>query len=207
MGILPVTIFGRAVPILAVRYGTTCLNTGYEAENEGEPVPNAPYENLLFNYVKKMEKATFGGGCFWGVEAAFRKVKGVVSTSVGYMGGHFPNPCYLDVLSRITGHAEVAQVEYDPEKVSYEQLLDLFWSIHDPTTLNRQGPDRGEQYRSVIFFHNQEQEVLARLSKQKLQVSGKFDKDIVTEIKPASDYYLADEYHQQYFEKKQRSLT
>ncbi|NEQ17670.1 MAG: peptide-methionine (S)-S-oxide reductase MsrA, partial [Moorea sp. SIO3E2] len=98
-----------------------------------------------------MEKATFGGGCFWGVEAAFRKVKGVVSTSVGYMGGHFPNPCYLDVLSRITGHAEVAQVEYDPEKVSYEQLLDVFWSIHDPTTLNRQGPDRGEQYRSVIF--------------------------------------------------------
>ena len=154
-----------------------------------------------------MEKAAFGGGCFWGVEAAFRKVKGVVSTSVGYMGGHFPNPCYLDVLSRITGHAEVAQVEYDPEKVSYEQLLDVFWSIHDPTTLNRQGPDRGEQYRSVIFFHNQEQEVLARLSKQKLQVSGKFDKDIVTEIKPASDYYLADDYHQQYFEKKQKSLT
>ncbi|NEQ17410.1 MAG: peptide-methionine (S)-S-oxide reductase MsrA, partial [Moorea sp. SIO3E2] len=96
--------------------------------------------------------------------------------------------------------------EYDPEKVSYEQLLDVFWSIHDPTTLNRQGPDRGEQYRSVIFFHNQEQEVLARLSKQKLQVSGKFDKDIVTEIKPASDYYLADDYHQQYFEKKQKSL-
>ncbi|NEO67045.1 MAG: peptide-methionine (S)-S-oxide reductase MsrA, partial [Moorea sp. SIO4G2] len=94
-----------------------------------------------------------------------------------------------------------------PEKVSYEQLLEVFWSIHDPTTLNRQGPDRGEQYRSVIFFHNQEQEVLARLSKQKLQVSGKFDKDIVTEIKPASDYYLADDYHQQYFEKKQRSLT
>ncbi len=207
MGILPVTIFGRAVPILAVRYGTACPNTGYEAENEGEPVPNAPYENLLFNYVTMMEKATFGGGCFWGVEAAFRKVKGVVSTSVGYMGGHFPNPCYLDVLSRITGHAEVAQVEYDPEKVSYEQLLDVFWSIHDPTTLNRQGPDRGEQYRSVIFFHNQEQEVLARLSKQKLQVSGKFDKDIVTEIKPASDYYLADDYHQHYFEKKQRSLT
>lgn len=151
-----------------------------------------------------MELATFGAGCFWGVEAAFRKVKGVTSTSVGYMGGHFPNPSYLDVLSRITGHAEVAQVEYDPSQVSYEQLLDVFWNIHDPTSLNRQGPDRGEQYRTVIFFHNSQQEEVARRSKEKLQMSGRFDKDIVTEIKPATEYYLASVEHQQYFEKKGR---
>ncbi len=151
-----------------------------------------------------MEKATFGAGCFWGVEAAFRKVEGVVSTSVGYMGGHFPNPCYLDVLSRITGHAEVVQVEYDPQQVSYEDLLVVFWDIHDPTTLNRQGPDRGEQYRSVIFFHTAEQEEAAKRSKEKLQMSGKFDKTIVTEIMPADEYYLATEEHQQYFEKKAR---
>jgi len=136
-----------------------------------------------------MKLATFGAGCFWGVEAAFRKVKGVTSTSVGYMGGHFPNPSYLDVLSRITGHAEVAFVEYDPSKVSYEELLDVFWNIHDPTSLNRQGPDRGEQYRSVIFFHNPQQEEVAKRSKEKLQMSGRFDKDIVTEIKPATEYY------------------
>jgi peptide-methionine (S)-S-oxide reductase len=151
-----------------------------------------------------MEKATFGAGCFWGVEAAFRKVKGVISTSVGYMGGHFPNPSYLDVLSRITGHAEVVQVGYDPQQVSYDELLDVFWTIHDPTTLNRQGPDRGEQYRSVIFFHNQKQEVTAKQSKEKQQKSGSFDKDIVTQIEPASEYYLATEDHQQYFEKKGR---
>lgn len=153
-----------------------------------------------------MEKATFGAGCFWGVEAAFRKVKGVTSTSVGYMGGHFPNPSYLDVLSRITGHAEVAQVEYDPSQVSYDELLDVFWTIHDPTSLNRQGPDRGEQYRSAIFFHNPQQEEAAKRSKQKLQMSGRFDKDIVTEIKPATEYYLATEEHQQYFEKKGRQI-
>jgi peptide-methionine (S)-S-oxide reductase len=151
-----------------------------------------------------MELATFGAGCFWGVEAAFRKVKGVTSTSVGYMGGHFPNPSYLDVLSRITGHAEVAQVEYDPLKVSYGELLDVFWNIHDPTSLNRQGADRGEQYRSVIFFHNPQQEEVAKRSKEKLQMSERFDKDIVTEIKPATEYYLATEEHQQYFEKKRQ---
>lgn len=149
-----------------------------------------------------MEKATFGAGCFWGVEAAFRRLNGVNSTSVGYMGGHFENPCYLDVLSRITGHAEVTQVEYDPNIISYEELLEIFWKIHDPTSLNRQGADRGDQYRSVIFFHSSEQEVIARNSKQQLQNSGKYEKEIVTEIKPASDYWLASEDHQQYFEKK-----
>ncbi len=150
------------------------------------------------------EKATFGAGCFWGVEAAFRKLEGVISTSVGYMGGHFPNPSYLDVCARITGHAEVVQIEYDPLVITYEQLLETFWEIHDPTSLNRQGPDRGEQYRSVIFYYTQEQENLARKSKLKLQMSGKYAQDIVTEIKPASNYYLAEEYHQQYFEKKSK---
>ncbi|WP_107669127.1 peptide-methionine (S)-S-oxide reductase MsrA [Cyanothece sp. BG0011] len=149
-----------------------------------------------------MEQATFGAGCFWGVEAAFRRLKGVVSTSVGYMGGHWPNPSYLDVCARITGHAEVAQVDYDPTIISYQQLLETFWEIHDPTSLNRQGPDRGEQYRSVIFYHNSQQEKIARESKLKQQNSGQYDQDIVTEIKPASDYYLAEDYHQQYFEKQ-----
>ena len=149
-----------------------------------------------------MEKATFGAGCFWGVEAAFRKVKGVVSTSVGYMGGHFENPCHLDVVSRITGHAEVAQLEYDPSIVSYDELLEIFWNIHDPTSLNQQGPDRGEQYRSVIFYHTPDQETAARRSKQKMQLSGKYERKIVTEIKPATAYWLASEEHQQYLEKK-----
>jgi peptide-methionine (S)-S-oxide reductase len=120
------------------------------------------------------------------------------------MGGHFPNPCYLDVLSRITGHAEVVQVEYDPESVSYDDLLAVFWDIHDPTTLNRQGADKGEQYRSVIFCHNAQQLERAQQSKAKLQMSGKFEQNIVTQIKPASEYYLATAEHQQYFEKKGR---
>ncbi|MGB3534840.1 MAG: peptide-methionine (S)-S-oxide reductase MsrA [Microcoleaceae cyanobacterium] len=151
-----------------------------------------------------MEKATFGAGCFWGVEAAFARLEGVISTSVGYMGGHFPNPCYLDVCARITGHAEVATIEYNPEVIRYPQLLELFWQIHDPTSVNRQGADRGEQYRSVIFYHSSEQEKAARQSKQMLQMSGKYDKDIVTELKPASEYYLASAEHQQYYEKRNR---
>lgn len=146
--------------------------------------------------------ATFGAGCFWGVERAFRSVQGVVSTSVGYMGGHFENPCYLDVLSRITDHAEVCQVFYDPTEVAYEALLDVFWTIHDPTSLNRQGADRGEQYRSVIFYHIPEQAQKARWAKQKLDDSGRYDKSIVTQIEPASAYWLASEEHQQYFERK-----
>ena len=154
-----------------------------------------------------MEIATFGAGCFWGVEAAFRKVSGVISTSVGYMGGHFENPCYLDVLSRITGHAEVCQVHYDPQQVSYEMLLSVFWRIHDPTSLNRQGADRGEQYRSVIFFHTSEQAAIARRSRAELEASNRYDKPIVTEIQPASAYWLATEDHQQYFEKQQAKLT
>ncbi len=149
-----------------------------------------------------MEKATFGAGCFWGVEAAFRQVKGVVSTTVGYSGGRFKNPTYKDVCTDQTGHAEVVQVEYDPSKVSYEDLLSVFWQNHDPTTLNRQGPDVGTQYRSVIFFHNAEQEAAAKASKEKLEGSGKYNRPIVTEITPASEFYRAEEYHQQYLGKR-----
>ncbi len=148
-----------------------------------------------------MEKATFGAGCFWGVEATFRKVPGVVSASVGYSGGSGKDPTYRDVCSGNTGHAEVIDVEFDPSKVSYEELLDVFWNIHDPTTLNRQGPDVGTQYRSAIFFHTPEQEDLAVASKEKLQGSGRYTKPIVTEITPASEFYRAEEYHQCYYEK------
>ena len=146
--------------------------------------------------------ATFGAGCFWGTEQAFRQLSGVIHTSVGYMGGHFANPSYLDVLARITGHAEVAQVEYDSAIVSYASLLETFWQIHDPTSLNRQGADRGEQYRSIIFCHTEEQQRLAHQSKEK--ISSQYSQPIVTEIVAASDYWLASEEHQQYFEKKAR---
>lgn len=146
--------------------------------------------------------ATFGAGCFWHVEEAFRQHPGVLKTSVGYMGGHFDNPCYLDVLSRITGHAEVAQIQFDASVTSYDALLDVFWRIHDPTTLNRQGPDRGEQYRSVIFYHTPEQASTARRSKARLDQSNAFVNPIVTEIEPASDYWMATAEHQQYLMKK-----
>ncbi len=146
-----------------------------------------------------MEKATFGAGCFWGVEEAFRKVEGVVDVAVGYAGGHTENPTYGDVCSGTTGHAEVAEVEYDPSKVSYEKLLEVFWENHDPTTPNRQGPDVGTQYRSAIFFHNPEQEAAARASKEEAQT--RFKDPIVTEITSGSEFYRAEEYHQRYFEK------
>lgn len=150
----------------------------------------------------EIQKATFGAGCFWGVEAAFRQVNGVVTTSVGYLGGTLENPTYRDVCSGTTGHAEVVQVEYDASKLSYDQLLEVFWNIHDPTTLNRQGPDVGTQYRSAIFFHDADQESAARASKEKLQSSGRCKSQIVTEITPASTFYPAEEYHQRYLEKR-----
>ena len=149
-----------------------------------------------------MEKATFGAGCFWGVEAAFRQVQGVVSTAVGYMGGSLKNPTYKDVCTDTTGHAEAVEVTYDPANVSYEELLKVFWQIHDPTTLNRQGPDVGTQYRSAIFFHGGEQEAAARASKEKLEKSGAYKRPIVTEIVPAGEFWQAEEYHQQYLEKR-----
>ncbi len=146
--------------------------------------------------------ATFGAGCFWGVEAAFRKAEGVETTAVGYMGGSLKNPTYKDVCTGQTGHAEVVQVTYDPSKISYEQLLDIFWSVHDPTQLNRQGPDIGTNYRSVIFYHDAEQGRLARTSKEKIEVSGMFGfRKIMTAIVPASEFYRAEDYHQRYYEK------
>lgn len=148
------------------------------------------------------EKATFGAGCFWGVEAAFRRVPGVVSTSVGYMGGSFKNPTYQDVCTDLTGHAEVVEVTYDPSKASYTDLLKVFWEIHDPTQLNRQGPDVGTQYRTVIFFHMPEQEAAARASKESLERSGAYRRPTVTEIIPAAEFWPAEEYHQQYLEKR-----
>ncbi len=149
-----------------------------------------------------MEKATFAAGCFWGVEAAFRQVKGVVSTTVGYTGGSFKDPTYKDVCSGKTGHAEAVEVEYDPSQVSYEEFLTVLWEIHDPTTLNRQGPDVGTQYRSAIFYHTPEQKAAAIASKEKLQHSGRYKNLVVTEITPASQFYRAEEYHQQYLEKR-----
>jgi peptide-methionine (S)-S-oxide reductase len=148
------------------------------------------------------QKATFGAGCFWGVEAAFRQVPGVVSTAVGYTGGTLANPSYEDVCSDRTGHAEAVEVEYDPSRVSYDDLLRVFWENHDPTTPNRQGPDVGSQYRSAIFFHTPEQEAAARASKEALDRSGKYRRPIVTEITPAAAFWRAEYYHQQYLEKR-----
>lgn len=149
-----------------------------------------------------MAKATFAAGCFWGVEATFRQIPGVTSTRVGYTGGNLQNPTYKDVCTDRTGHAEAVEVDYDPGKVSYEQLLSVFWENHDPTQLNRQGPDFGTQYRSAIFFHSPEQEREAHLSKDKLQNSGAFSRPIVTQIVPATTFYEAEDYHQQYLEKR-----
>ena len=148
-----------------------------------------------------MEKATFGAGCFWGVEAAFRQIKGVKSTAVGYLGGTLQNPTYENVCSGQTGHAEVVEVTFDPEKVSYDELLQVFWKNHNPTTLNRQGPDVGTQYRSAVFYHNDSQKTAAEKSKEEMNRS-KFDGKIVTEITPASEFYKAEDYHQQYLEKR-----
>ena len=152
-----------------------------------------------------MQQATFAAGCFWGVEEAFRRTKGVTGTAVGYMGGKTDNPTYKDVCTDTTGHAEVVHVEFDPAEVSYEQLLDVFWNSHNPTTMNRQGPDVGSQYRSAIFFHSGEQQQLAEQSKQKLGAAGRFPRPIVTEITPAGNFYRAEEYHQQYLAKRGQS--
>ncbi|MGH2347646.1 MAG: peptide-methionine (S)-S-oxide reductase MsrA [Chloroflexota bacterium] len=149
-----------------------------------------------------MALATFGAGCFWGVEATFRQVKGVKSTRVGYMGGTLENPTYRDVCGHRTGHAEVVEVSYDPDQVKYDDLLRVFWENHNPTQLNRQGPDVGSQYRSVVFFHDAEQEAAARVSKEELARSGRFQRPIVTEITPAPTFYEAEDYHQQYLEKR-----
>ena len=149
-----------------------------------------------------IEKATFGAGCFWGVEAIFRQIDGVKDAVVGYAGGKTENPTYEDVCSHETGHAEVVEIEFDPAKISYRELLQVFWSNHNPTTLNRQGPDVGDQYRSVIFYHSPEQRAAAEASKEELEKSGRFRQPIVTQIEPAPEFYRAEEYHQRYLEKR-----
>lgn len=148
-----------------------------------------------------VEVATFGMGCFWGAERVFSRVEGVLSTEVGYAGGNYENPTYRDVCTGKTGHAEVVRVFYDPDRVTYEQLLEVFWENHDPTTPNRQGPDVGSQYRSVIFYHSPEQREAALKMKSRLESSGRFAKPIVTEIAPAAKFYRAEEYHQKYFDR------
>lgn len=149
-----------------------------------------------------MAKATFAAGCFWGVEATFRALPGVRATRVGYTGGQLANPTYEDVCTDRTGHAEAVEVEYDPAAISYEKLLDVFWENHDPTQVNRQGPDWGSQYRTAIFFHSPEQEAAAKASKETLEKSGRFRKPIATQIVPAVTFYPAEDYHQQYLEKR-----
>ncbi|MBV8514766.1 MAG: peptide-methionine (S)-S-oxide reductase MsrA [Acidobacteria bacterium] len=148
------------------------------------------------------ETATFGAGCFWGVEAAFRRVPGVIEAVSGYSGGHTVNPTYKDVCTDETGHAEVVLVTFDPTKVSFEKLLDVFWAMHDPTQVNRQGPDFGSQYRTAIFFHTPEQEAIAKKVKAELNASGRFKRPIATEIAAAGPFYRAEEYHQKYLEKR-----
>jgi peptide-methionine (S)-S-oxide reductase len=149
-----------------------------------------------------MAKATFAAGCFWGVEATFRQLPGVLSTRVGYTGGHSSNPTYKQVCTDTTGHAEAVEIDYDPAKLSYDKLLEVFWENHDPTQLNRQGPDWGKQYRSAIFFHTPEQEASAKASRERLEKSHRFSKPIVTQIVPAETFFEAEDYHQQYLEKK-----
>ncbi|MFC5861316.1 peptide-methionine (S)-S-oxide reductase MsrA [Acidicapsa dinghuensis] len=150
-----------------------------------------------------MEKATFGAGCFWGVEVAFANIPGVTETAVGYEGGHLQAPSYKDVCTDGTGHAEVVELDFDPEKVSYEQLLDAFFSLHDPTQLNRQGPDWGTQYRSAVFYHSEAQKATAAAKIAELTQAGKFaPKKIVTKVEPAQTFWRAEEYHQRYLEKR-----
>lgn len=156
---------------------------------------------------EKNRKATFAAGCFWGVESVFRKVEGVVDVAVGYTGGTVEDPTYEDVCTGTTGHAEAVEVTYDPEQVSYEQLLEVFWMNHNPTTPNAQGSGIGTQYRSAIFYHSDEQRRQAAASKEALEASGKWPKSIVTEIVPAAPFYRAEEYHQRYFEKQGRGLV
>ena len=152
-----------------------------------------------------MKKATFGAGCFWGVESTFQQLTGVKETAVGYEGGATLDPNYNEVCTDTTGHAEVVELAFDPELITYEKLLEVFWSAHNPTTLNRQGPDMGSQYRSVIFYHDEEQKATATASKEALQASGKHSNDVVTEITEATTFYKAEEYHQQYLEKRGQS--
>jgi peptide-methionine (S)-S-oxide reductase len=193
---------------LAITAIVVCLAYwGFGCESQaGKPATSdSPGDEVRVEMISKeraLEKATFAAGCFWGVEAAFRKVGGVISTQVGYTGGQTEDPTYKEVCSGRTGHAEAVQIIYDPEEVSYRQLLDVFWSIHDPTQHDRQGPDVGTQYRSAIFHHNGIQARAAEKSKRQLEESGRFRRPVATEIAPAGPFYSAEDYHQQYYEKR-----
>lgn len=194
---------GAALLALAALLFCGC-NGQKEADHVTKPTAQQPTPRDRSEPVRT-ELATFGAGCFWGVEAAFRRVEGVVETTVGYSGGTLANPTYKDVCTDHTGHAEAVQVRFDPAKVSYDDLLNVFWGCHDPTTLNRQGPDIGTQYRSVIFYHDAAQKAAAEESKRKLGESGRHKRPIVTEIVPAPAFYPAEEYHQRYLEKRGRT--
>jgi peptide-methionine (S)-S-oxide reductase len=174
---------------------TTAMNTPAKQIPESKPAEST-------DAASKREVAMFGAGCFWGVEATFRKVPGVLDTAVGYSGGHTKNPTYKQVCTDKTGHAEVIRIEFDPAKVSYTQLLEVFWANHDPTTVNRQGPDVGTQYRSVVFFFSPEQAAAAKAMKAELETAKRFRRPIVTQIVPAGEFWRAEDYHQRYLEKK-----
>lgn len=200
----PITSMSRTLTLAAVLIVAVAVLGAYGFGSPGSTKmrPNGLYltKNAPEN-IGKTELAAFSAGCFWGVEDQFRHQKGVVATAVGFSGGHVPHPSYRRVCEGDTGHAESVMVEYDPKLVSYSQLLDLFWSIHDPTTPNQQGPDIGEQYRSIIFYHTPAQMREAYASKRKLEKSGELKDPIVTEILPAKPFYKAEDYHQQYVEK------
>jgi peptide-methionine (S)-S-oxide reductase len=187
-------------------FGTASCHSPENAAAADTPVPaKAPSGEKDKETMKNTEKATFGAGCFWGVEVTFRNTEGVVDATAGYMGGTVDNPAYKDVCTGETGHAEVVQVEYDPETISYEELLDVFWRCHNPTTLNRQGPDFGSQYRSVIFYHTDAQRTAAEKSKAAHDGSGRYSSPVVTAISPAQNFWRAEEYHQRYLEKHGRA--
>ncbi len=190
-----------AVALACAGCGVPVQGAPKTAAPEETPGPSAK-EHEALGGEQSLEKATFAAGCFWGVEATFRKTQGVKSTQVGYIGGSKDQPSYKEVCTGRTGHAEAVEVVYDPEAVGYETLLKIFWENHDPTTPNRQGPDVGTQYRSAIFFHSAEQREAAEVSKKALEESGHFDRPIVTQIVPAMAFYRAEEYHQQYLEKR-----
>ena len=198
---LGAVFIGSISPDGCARKETPKMDTSQQHKTESTPARLNPQSG-------KYEKATFAAGCFWGVEAAFRPIEGVIETQVGYIGGRLENPTYKQVCTDRTGHAEAVEVTYDPNKVSYEGLLEAFWRIHDPTTLNCQDPDIGTQYRSAIFFHTPQQQTLAENSKQNLQKTAGFTNPIVTQIVPAPKFYRAEEYHQRYLEKRgQTSCT
>lgn len=176
--------------------------TRSETMSEVPPGTLASNPNLATKHSGPVERATFGAGCFWGVESAFRRVPGVTATSVGYIGGNTERPTYEEVCSDSTGHAEAVEVEFDPREVSYEQLLDVFWKLHDPTQLNRQGPDHGTQYRSAIFVHSDQQRAAAEASLARLDESGRYAAPIVTRVEPAQTFWRAEEYHQQFLDKR-----